>query len=137
MTDLSGIFSSENKPMPTSLFYLLLLIVCQENGINIRPILTPNPGNKSTIEIGYVNQELAKSANVPSKYGAMFAVDNELRIKREARIFLGQPLPYFKYLREWQLDRYITTKANEKKYPAYYSVIMRQIAEVLHNNIKY
>ena len=134
---LNGIFRNESKPMPTTLFYLVLLIVCQENGINIRPILTPKPREESTIEIGYVNPELAKSANLPSKYGAMFAVDNELHLKREARIFLGQPLPYFKYLREWQYDRYITTRANEKRFPAYYSVIMEKIAEVLHKNIKY
>lgn len=134
---LNGIFRNETKLLPKTLLNIIFLTICQENSINIRPILTPNPGNRSTIEIGYVNKELAKEANIPSKYGAMFAIDSNLQIKREARIFLGQPLPYFKYLKEWQTDRYLTTKADSNKYPAYYSVIMEKIAEVLHKNIKY
>ncbi|MBO4614960.1 MAG: hypothetical protein J5709_07580 [Bacteroidales bacterium] len=134
---LNGIFQSQTKHLPKTLFNIIFLTICQENGINIRPILTPRPGERSTIEIGYVNKELAIDANLPSKYGAMFAVDSNLQVKREARILLGQPLPYFKYLKEWQTDRYLTTMADSKKYPAYYSVIMGKIAEVLHKNIKY
>ncbi len=134
---LNGIFHNATKLLPKTLFNIIFLTICQENSINIRPILTPNPGNRSTIEIGYVNKELAKEANIPSKHGAMFAIDSNLQIKHEARIFLGQPLPYFKYLKEWQTDRYLTTRADSNKYPAYYSVIMEKIAEVLHKNIKY
>jgi len=134
---LNGIFRDTSRPMPKTLFNIILLIVCQENGLNIRPILTPDPEGGCTIEIGYVDKQLARDANLPSKYGAMFAVDENLEVKREARIFLGQPMPYFKYLREWQEDRHLVTISDPNKYPAYYVVIMKKIAEVLHYNIKY
>ena len=135
-TLLNGLFDSKNKPLPDSLFYIVFLIVCQENGINIRPVLTPSK-NGRTIEIGYVNMDLAKASNIPSKHGAIFAIDNRLQLKRDPRILLGEPLPYYKYLKFWQFDRYHTIMKNPNKYPGYYSVIMGKISEVLEKNIKY
>ena len=135
-TLLNGLFSRENKPLPNSLLNLVFLIVCQENGINIRPVLIPSK-NRRTIEIGYVNLELAKASNIPSKHGAIFAIDNKLQLKRDPRILLAAPLPYYKYLKFWQFDRYHTIMENPNKYPGYYSVIMGKINEVLDKNIKY
>ncbi|MBO7570854.1 MAG: hypothetical protein J6T48_01740 [Bacteroidales bacterium] len=133
---LNGIFSGENKPMHKSMLYLVLLIVCQENGINVRPILTPSK-NGTEIEIGYVNMELAKTSNIPSKHGAIFAIDDKLFMKREARILVGKPLPYYKYLKWWHYSRYAEMSANKKKYPGYYYVILEKINEILKSNIKY
>ena len=135
-TLLNGLFSNDNKPLPSSLLNLVFLIVCQENSINIRPVLTPSKNGRS-IEIGYVNLELAKASNIPSKHGAIFAIDNKLQLKRDPRILLAAPLPYYKYLKFWQFDRYHTIMENPNKYPGYYSVIMGKINEVLDKNIKY
>ena len=135
-TLLNGLFSRENKPLPKSLLNLVFLIVCQENGINIRPVLTPSK-DRFTIEIGYVDLELVKASNIPSKHGAIFAIDNNLQLKRDPRILLATPMPYYKYLKYWQFDRYHTIMENPGKYPGYYSVIMGKINEVLDKNIKY
>lgn len=135
-TLLNGLFSNDNKPLPSSLLNLVFLIVCQENGINIRPVLIPTKNGRA-IEIGYVNLDLAKASNVPSKHGAIFAIDSKLQLKRDPRIFLAAPLPYYKYLKYWQYDRYHTIMENPNKYPGYYSVIMKKINEVLDKSIKY
>ena len=134
---LNGIFSAEDKPLPKYLFNLILLTVCQENSINIRPVVTPAFGGGMTIEIGYADKETAKMSGIPSKNGVLFAIDQHLEIKHDAKILLGEPLPYYKYLKLWQMDRYRTLMANENKYPGYYAVIMGKITEVLQNNIKY
>ena len=133
---LNGIFSREMKNIQRSLVHLLFLIVCQENGISVRPILVPdNRGYK--LEIGYVNLQLAKNSNIPSKHGAIFAIDDNLQVKRDARILLGKPLPYYNYLRQWQTDRCTEMQGEPSRYPGYYSVIMKKINEVLVKNIKY
>lgn len=134
---LNGIFSAEDKPLPKYLFNLILLTVCQENSINIRPVVTPAFGGGMTIEIGYADKETAKMSGIPSKNGVLFAIDQQLQIKHDPKILLGEPLPYYKYLKLWQMDRYRTLMANENKYPGYYTVIMGKITEVLQNNIKY
>ena len=133
---LNGIFSRETKTMQKSLVNLLFLIVCQEIGINVRPIIIPDNNGKK-LEIGYVNMELAKESNIPSKYGAIFAIDDNLQVKRNAKILLGKPLPYYKYLRHWQTDRCTDMQVEPNRYPRYYSVIMEKINEVLVKNIKY
>jgi len=133
---LNGIFSRETKTIRKSLFHLLFLIVCQEIGINIRPIITPYDKGKK-LEIGYVNMELAKVSNIPSKHGAIFPIDENLQVKRSSIILLGKPLPYYKYLRHWQTDRCTEMQVDPNKYPRYYSVIMEKINEVLVRNIKY
>ena len=104
-TLLNGLFSNDNKPLPSSLLNLVFLIVCQEN--------------------------------VPSKHGAIFAIDCKLQLKRDPRILLAAPLPYYKYLKYWQYDRYHTIMENPNKYPGYYSVIMKKIKKVLDKSIKY
>ena len=133
---LNGIFSREMKNMQKSLIHLLFLIVCQENGINVRPVLIPDKRGYK-IETGYVNLQLAKDSNIPSKYGAIFAIDDKLQVKRDARILLGKPLPYYNYLRQWQTDRCAEMQVEPNRYPGYYSVIMEKINEVLVKNIKY
>ena len=114
----------------------MFLIVCQENGINVRPILIPEKRGYK-IETGYVNLQLAKDSNIPSKNGAIFAIDDNLQVKRDARILLGKPLPYYNYLRKWQTDRCAEMQVEPNRYPGYYSVIMEKINEVLVKNIKY
>lgn len=144
---LNGIFRSENRQISPQVFDIILLTICQESGINIRPIYVPAHTRqmkgktiKHYVTIGYVNQELAKLANIPSRFGAMFEIDNELHIRRDASILLGRPLPYFKYLLEWQRHRMKAILAKElhaQKYPAYYSIIMEEITRILGKNIKY
>ncbi len=134
---LNGIFANDDKPLNKSLFNLVYLVVCQENSINVRPIFTPSTEKKYTLEIGYVNKEAARLSNIPSRHGALFAIDYNMQIKRDAKILLGEPLPYYKYLKHWQLDRFRTVISNSGKFPGYYSVIMEKITEVLFKNIKY
>lgn len=134
---LNDIFSGNDKPMPKSMLMLVFLIVCQKNDINIRPILIPVNHEYLSVEVGYVNMSVARASNIPSKKGAIFAIDEKLEIKKKANILLGEPLPYYKYLKIWQLDRYNNIMANAKNYPGYYTVIMNKITEVIQKNIKY
>lgn len=135
-TMLNGIFSKEKKPMHSLLINAILLIICQENGINIRPIITPRKDD-SSMSIGYVNMELAKASNIPSKHGAIFSIDSNLHIERNAAILLGKPLPYYKYLRYWQGSRCANMQVSKNNYPAHYWKIMENINDVLDKNIKY
>lgn len=134
---LNDLFAADDKPMTKSMLLLLFLIVCQKNDINIRPILTPVNHEYYSVEVGYVNMDIARASNIPSKNGAIFAVDDKIEIKKKPNILLGEPLPYYKYLKVWQLDRYNSIMANARNYPGYYTVIMSKITEVIQKNIKY